>query len=53
MSITAKGRKVANSPESRLVKEIFNGLSARNKKMVLALIKTVKKQDEVEKARKN
>jgi hypothetical protein len=35
------------------VKEIFNGLSERNKKMVLALIKTVKKQDEVEKGRKN
>jgi transcriptional regulator with XRE-family HTH domain len=43
----------ANSPETRLVKEMFNGLSVRNKKLALALIKTVKKQDEAEKVRKN
>jgi transcriptional regulator with XRE-family HTH domain len=42
-----------NSPEIRLMKEIFNGLSERNKKMALALIKTVKKQDEAEKGRKD
>jgi transcriptional regulator with XRE-family HTH domain len=50
---SARAAASPNSPETRLVKEIFNGLSERNKKMALALIKTVKKQDEAEKGRRS
>jgi transcriptional regulator with XRE-family HTH domain len=38
-----------NLRETRLVKEIFSGLSERNRQMTLALIKTIKKQDDLEK----
>jgi transcriptional regulator with XRE-family HTH domain len=43
----------SNLRETRLLKEIFNGLTERNKKMALALIKTIKKQDDLEKTAQN
>jgi transcriptional regulator with XRE-family HTH domain len=39
--------------ETRLLREIFIGLNERNKKMALALIKTIKKQEDLEKTTKN
>jgi transcriptional regulator with XRE-family HTH domain len=44
-----KPSETANLKEGRLLRDIYSGLSDRNKKMVLAIIKTVKKQDDLEK----